>query len=96
MGSVESITALLLLLCRDLERKVGSEGFLDSKKYTHSYEVAEQKRAGTPRPKSRNEPIRLQDSVTLLLRSDQDKKEYDKRIKVIEVGDLVMDSFKNS
>lgn len=69
---------------RDLDRKASSEGFLDSKKYTHTYEVAE-KRAGTPRPKSRNEPVKPLDAVTILLRSDQDKKDYDKRIKVIEV-----------
>lgn len=75
------------ILHRDQERKCGTAGFLDSKKFTHTYEVAEkqQQRAGTPRPGDKSEIIKPLDAVSIVLRSDQDKKEYDKRIKVIEV-----------
>jgi len=46
--------------CREQERKCGTDGFLDSKKFTHTYEVAEKqtKRAGTPRPSSQSEIIK--------------------------------------
>mgnify|MGYP001795359645 CR=1 FL=1 len=78
---------------REQERKCGTAGFLDSKKFTHTYEVAEKqqqqqqptKRAGTPRPGEKSEFTKPLDAVSIVLKSDQDKKEYDKRIKVIEV-----------
>lgn len=43
------------------------------------------KRAGTPRPGEKSEFTKPLDAVSIVLKSDQDKKEYDKRIKVIEV-----------
>lgn len=48
------------------------------------------KRAGTPRPSSQTEIIKPIDAVSIILKSEQDKKEYDKRIKVIEVCLIIL------
>ena len=86
-----TVKAVIKIFCREQERKCGTDGFLDSKKFTHTYEVAEKqtKRAGTPRPSSQNEIVKPLDSVSIVLKSEQEKKDYEKRIKVIEVSETI-------
>ncbi|XP_067949638.1 calponin homology domain-containing protein DDB_G0272472-like [Watersipora subatra] len=71
---------------KEQERKCGTDGFLDSQRFNHPYDVAEKqaKRAGTPRPNSQSEITKPLDSISVVLRSEQEKKDYEKRIKVIE------------
>ncbi|XP_061168161.1 trichohyalin-like isoform X2 [Saccostrea echinata] len=65
---------------KDQERKVGPEGFLDSNRYSHSFLI---KKDATGRRRAAS--VSGQPSVvTLTSRIEQDKKGYQRRIKVIE------------
>ena len=70
----------LLYLIRDQERKVGPDGFLDSNRFSHTYSVKKERdrmRASTD--------IARPSVVKLSAQIEQDKKDHDKRIKIIEV-----------
>lgn len=65
---------------KDQERKVGPDGFLDSNRYSHSFLL---KKDATGRRRAAS--VAGQPSVvSLTSRIHQDKKDYDRRIKVIE------------
>ena len=69
-----------LYLIRDQERKVGPDGFLDSNRFSHTYSVKKERdrmRASTD--------IARPSVVKLSAQIEQDKKDHDKRIKIIEV-----------
>ncbi|XP_052240434.1 trichohyalin-like isoform X2 [Dreissena polymorpha] len=66
---------------KEQERKVGPEGFLDSSKYSHTFYVKKE------REKMKSQPERPKPSIVKLsTQIDQDQKEHDKRIKVIETS----------
>ena len=78
---IEFKQLILIKLCREQERKVGPEGFLDSSRYSHQFSVKKQKgRANSLSAKP--------STVSLSSRISKDKKDYEKRMKVIEVCDL--------
>ena len=75
---------------REKERKCGPDGFVDSTKYRQSFNAKSEKKgggsgggggggggSGGPKPHT---------VVDLMLKKERDQKEYDKRLKVIEVG----------
>lgn len=71
---------------RDQERKVGPDGFLDSNRYSHSFLL---KKDATGRRRAAS--VAGQPSVvSLTSRIHQDKKDYDRRIKVIEVHKICL------
>ncbi|XP_048761242.1 trichohyalin-like isoform X2 [Ostrea edulis] len=65
---------------KDQERKVGPDGFLDSNKYSHSF-LLKKDASGRRRAASVSGHSSV---VTLTARIQQDKKDYQRRIKVIE------------
>lgn len=76
---------------RDQERKVGPDGFLDSNRYSHSFLL---KKDATGRRRAAS--VAGQPSVvSLTSRIHQDKKDYDRRIKVIEVHKYACSFFFN-
>ncbi|CAH1246379.1 LAMA2 [Branchiostoma lanceolatum] len=67
---------------KEKERKVGPEGFLDSHRYTHTFEVKEVSprfKTSSPRRASSVETV-----VDLQSKIKKDQKDYDKRMKVVE------------
>lgn len=65
---------------REQERKVGPEGFLDSNKYSHTFYVKkEREKHKAMTEKSKPTIVKMSTQI------DQDKKEHEKKIKVIEV-----------
>ena len=70
--------------CRDKERMVGPDGFVDSRRLQHPYKVhkdkKEQKRKATS---SKSQSFTVVDLAAI---KDRDQKDYDKRLKVIEVS----------
>ena len=71
-------------LNREQDRKVGPDGFLDSNRFSHTYSVKKERdrmRASTD--------IARPSVVKLSTQIDQDKKEHEKRLKVIEVCQTV-------
>lgn len=71
---------IIFNLYREQERKCGPDGFLDSTKYTHSFTLKREKdkspRLSTETPRT---VVDLSQSATL------DQKDYEKRIRLIEV-----------
>ena len=66
---------------REQERKVDPElGFLDSTRYTNPYAVKKSKESLKLTSRGKKPSV-----VSLSARIDQDQKEHDKRVKVIEV-----------
>ncbi|WAQ97597.1 hypothetical protein MAR_030287 [Mya arenaria] len=64
---------------KEQERKVGPEGFLDSTRYSHTFHVKkEREKLKTQGETSKPTVVRLSTQI------DGDKKEHDKRIKIIE------------
>lgn len=77
---------VLIFYYRDQERKVGPDGFLDSNRYSHSFLL---KKDATGRRRAAS--VAGQPSVvSLTSRIHQDKKDYDRRIKVIEVHKICL------
>ena len=71
----------LYFSCREQERKVGPDGFLDSNRYSHTYQVMKKDRElKTARSEGGKPSV-----VKLSAKIEMDKKEHDRRIKVIEV-----------
>ena len=71
--------------CREQERKVGPDGFLDSNRYSHTYQVKKKDRElKTARSEGGKPSV-----VKLSAKIEMDKKEHDRRIKVIEVKIVV-------
>lgn len=75
-------------MCRDQERKVGPDGFLDSTRMSHTFYVKKEReknkaKAHTPKPSV----------VKLSTQIENDKKEHEKRIKVIEVCIVINSDF---
>lgn len=66
---------------REKERKVGPDGFLDSSRFTHPYGSTGSGKS--PRPKSDTSP--RGGVIHLTRRKEKEQREFDKRIKVIEV-----------
>ncbi|KAL8564067.1 hypothetical protein ACOMHN_034544 [Nucella lapillus] len=73
------------------ERKVGPEGFLDSTRYTHTFQVKKEKEpkgGATGKSKARSftdaSASAPPNVVTLTARVEKDTKDYQKRIKVVE------------
>ncbi|XP_052790622.1 E3 ubiquitin-protein ligase BRE1A-like isoform X3 [Mya arenaria] len=66
---------------KEQERKVGPEGFLDSTRYSHTFHVKkEREKLKTQGETSKPTVVRLSTQI------DGDKKEHDKRIKIIETS----------
>ncbi|KAL3877890.1 hypothetical protein ACJMK2_035534, partial [Sinanodonta woodiana] len=65
---------------KEHERKAGLDGFVDSNKYSHSYMVKKDKDKERARSSSENRAS----VVHLKARVEKDKKDYDRRIKIIE------------
>ncbi|XP_064594528.1 calponin homology domain-containing protein DDB_G0272472-like [Liolophura sinensis] len=65
------------------ERSVGPNGFLDSSRYCHSFTV-KSKRKTSPGPTGVPQSLSAPTSVSLSARINQDSRDYDKRMKVIE------------
>ncbi|XP_019639412.1 PREDICTED: trichohyalin-like [Branchiostoma belcheri] len=66
---------------KEKERKVGPEGFLDSHRYTHTFEVKELS------PRVKTSPRRassVETVVDLQAKIKKDQKDYEKRMKVVE------------
>jgi len=68
---------------REQERKVGPDGFLDSSKLSHTFHVKKE-REKTKGKEGQSRPT----VVRLSTRIENDKKDHDKKIKVIEVWSL--------
>ena len=70
---------------REQERKVGPDGFLDSNRYSHTYQVKKKERElKTARSEGGKPSV-----VKLAAKIEMDKKEHDRRIKIIEVNIVV-------
>lgn len=67
-------------MCREQERKVGPDGFLDSTKLSHTFHVKKEQEKYKSR-QERSKPTVVKASLQI----EQDKKEHDQKIKVIEV-----------
>lgn len=78
----QAVNAILLFLYREQDRKVGPEGFLDSGRYTHSYTLKKRDKARSSYDGSRPSVVSLSSRI------ERDKKDYNKKVKVIEVNDL--------
>ena len=65
--------------CREKERICGPDGFLDSKRYQRSYKISQ-------KPKDSDRANQHISVVDLRQNHHQHSKDYDKRIKVIEVS----------
>lgn len=84
---VTQIFNVLIFHCvvsRYQERSVGPNGFLDSSRYCHSFTV-KSKRKTSPGPTGVTQSLSAPTSVSLSARIDQDTRDYDRRMKVIEV-----------
>ncbi|XP_013420487.1 myosin-11 [Lingula anatina] len=62
---------------KETERKCGPDGFLDSSKYTHTFNVKEGKSPRSPGATPRS-------VVDLAQKIEQDQKDYEKRIRLVE------------
>ncbi|KAJ8318849.1 hypothetical protein KUTeg_003940 [Tegillarca granosa] len=63
---------------REQDRKVGPEGFLDSGRYTHSYMLKKKDKGRSSYDGSRPSVVSLSSRI------ERDKKDYNKKVKVIE------------
>ena len=70
---------LFYFTCREKERICGPDGFLDSKRYQRSYKISR-------KPKESDRSNQHISVVDLRQSQHQHSKEYDKRMKVIEVS----------
>ncbi|XP_076458862.1 uncharacterized protein LOC143292457 isoform X1 [Babylonia areolata] len=71
------------------ERRVGPEGFLDSSRYTHTFQLKKDKEtkapaAGKGKVRSSSDTSAPSTVVSLTARVEKDMKDYQKRIKVVE------------
>ena len=66
---------------REKERMCGPDGFLDSARYQHSFQVRKEKKDA----RNGDAPTTRVTVVDLLARKEKSQKEYDKRLKVVEV-----------
>ncbi|CAH1793579.1 unnamed protein product [Owenia fusiformis] len=71
---------------KEQERKCSKNGFLDSSKYTHSYEVKKNKeKMGSPRRTMESDSLSKPFTVVdLKAKIEKDKKDYEKRMRHIE------------
>lgn len=67
-------TVYVITGCSNKERRVCDDGFIDSRRYRSAY--GDKDDSSTKRPKS---------VVDFVVRTDEEQKEYDKRLKIIEV-----------
>ena len=67
---------------REKERKCGADGFLDSGRYRHSFTVKREKKEA----KDKDDKARSLSVVDLVAKKERDQKEFDRRMKVIEVS----------
>lgn len=75
-------------LCREQERKVGPDGFLDSSKLSHTFYVKrDQQKHKSQKEKSKPTVVKMSAQI------EGDKKEHERKIKVIEVCMIVAKSF---
>ena len=74
---------------RAQERKVGPDGFLDSTRYSHTFQLKKDKESKPSAAKSKlrasSDTTPRPSVVNLTARVEKDEKDYQKRIKVVEV-----------
>ena len=92
-----NIPVFLIFFHREKGRRCGPDGFLDSNKYTHTFEVqgkvldnkngrrSEEDRSPTTGRRSKEGAAKKGDVVGLFANIERDKKDFDKQMKVIEV-----------
>lgn len=69
------------------ERKVGPEGFLDSTRYSHTFQSKKDKEGrgrGRGKPRAASDTTPRPNVVTLTAKIEKDEKDYQRRIKVVE------------
>ena len=73
---------------REHERKCGPDGYLDSKRYTNTFLVRQSKEK--PPPGGADGGGKPRSTVDLIAKTDKDRREFDKRMKVIEVRIIIL------
>ncbi len=68
---------------REKERKCGPDGFVDSTKYKHSFDVRQSQSRREGKAPSPQQKFTI---VDLSARKDRDQHDYERRLKVIEVS----------
>ena len=82
----------IMHVIREKERMCGPDGFLDSARYQHSYKVRmdKKKASKSASPSGGYKPVHRSRSALTVVdmqnQHEEGKKEFHKRIKVIEVG----------
>lgn len=77
-----------LLFYRAQERKVGPDGFLDSSRYTHTFVIRkekEDKSVGRSKPRALSDISSHPNVVSLAAKIEKDERDYQRRVKVVEV-----------